>query len=495
MLNLSAFLPASSLTLVLFGLVLILSLLLFFSWEKTEYILYALLVWFPIETLVLRYTPASFYSLIKYFPEVLIYSTFFVSWFRFIDRKKRIFPATPINPHLIVFLLICGVSLLSNWYSPTTWFLGIRQVLRFVLIFFIVLFENYSHDILKNFLKIGLVVVMGEAALAVIQYLSGGFFDKYLFFTDSISVGSIQLEGIQESWAPGQRAFATLGRYDRLGSLLVIGLAMLFPWFYTLKTQLQKERWWIAFTLGVVALVLTYSRANWIAFVAAMITIGYFLMKDRRIFKLTAIFGGLLGAYLLLVLVTQSFGTGSVDQTGKQSIRDRIVEAVSPYSWQQSYEGYGRFFFIINTPLMVVARYPLFGVGPGNYGGGVAAALLNKNVYDQLHLPFGIQNTYGQIDNNWFSLWGETGTLGLIIWILLFSTIYQSAKHVRDHSEDLVQKTVAEGVCGATVAIVILGFFGPYFEFRTLMVYYWLAVGIAFHYFRERKFSWNFLRE
>lgn len=495
MFSLPFFAPASSFTLLLLGLALTLALLVLFSYKKSEYILYALLIWFPLETLILRYTAPEYYAAVKYFPEILIYSTFIVGWYHYQKRKKRFLPGTPINRFIFLFILAAAVSLAINWYNPTIWFLGIRQILRFVLIFFIILFEEYPHEIIKNFLKIGAAVVIGEAALAVVQYISGGFFDKYLFFTDSISVGKIQLEGIQETWAPGQRVFATLGRYDRLGSLLVLGLAMIFPWFYVAKNQIQKERWWVYFTVALVALVLTYSRANWLAFIASIVTIGHFLMKDRRLYKLVAIGGTLLTVYLLLVIVTQSFGTGAVDQTGRQTLRDRLVEAVSPYSWQQSYEGYGRFFFIVNTPLMVVAEFPFFGVGPGNYGGGVAAALANTSIYDRLHLPFGIQNTYGQIDNNWLSLWGETGTVGLIIWILLLREIYRSAVIVRERSKDVVQKTVAEGVCGATVAIAVLGFFGPYFEFRTLMVYYWLAAGIALHYFREQRFSWNFLRE
>lgn len=487
--------PTTGLTVILLGLALIFALLFIFSLHKTEYLLYALLVWFPIETIVLRWTPPDYYVLVKYFPEVLIYSTFLISWAKYIKRKNRLFPSTPINSYLGLFLLIALISFILNWYNPIIWFLGVRQLLRFVLIFMIFLFQDYSHSVIRNFLWIGAVVIVGEAILGIMQFATGGMLDKYLFFTDTISIGNaIQLEGIQQNWAPGQRVFATLGRYDRLGSLLSIGLIMLFPWFYVLKEPRQRERWWVAFVAGITALILTYSRASWISFFAGMFTIGHFLAEDKRLFRLMTVGGGIITVYLLFVMVTQSYGAATVEQ-GKQSIRDRLVEAVSSYSWQQSYEGYGRFFFIYNTPMMVVRYYPFFGVGPGNYGGGVAASLMNKDVYDRLHLPFGIQNTWGQIDNNWLSIWGETGTLGLVVWILLFRTIYKSAHYVQRKTSDIIQKTVAQGLCGVSVALAILGFFGPYFEFRTLMVYFWLMVGIALYYFREHKFAWNFLRE
>ena len=425
----------------------------------------------------------------------MVYGTLIISWASYLKKNRHWFPVTPVNKYLLLFLGITLVSLLTNLYNPAVWFLGIRQLLRFVLIFIIFILENYSEAVIKNFLKIGIYIVVGESVLAIIQAISGGVLDKYLFFSDSINFGSIEYGGIEQNWAPGQRVFATLGRYDRLGSLLATGLIMLFPWFYALKDKVAREKWWVAFVLGAVALMLTYSRASWIAFLAGMFTIGYFLMNDRRLFRILAVGGFIVTMYLLFVIVTQSLGTAAIDKTGRQSIRDRLVETVSLYSWQQSYEGYGRFFFIINTPLMVVSHYPLFGVGPGNYGGGVAAALDNREIYDKLHLPFGIQNIYGQIDNNWLSIWGELGTAGLFIWILLFREIYRSAYFVQRRTEDVIQKTVAQGLCGVVVALSVLGFFGPYFEFRTLMVYFWLIVGIALYYFREHQFSWNFLRD
>ena len=493
--SLAGFSSSTIYTLVFLSIMALMALLVIFSLRKTEYIIYSLLIWFPFETLFLRYSSSEYYAFIKYFPELVVYSTLVISWVHYYQKKKRIFPATPLNKYLLIFILISVISLILNFYNVAIWFLGIRQILRFVLIFIIFILEDYSEDVIKNFLKIGAYILVGESLLAIIQAVSGGILDKFLFFSDAISLGPLEYGGIEQNWAPGQRVFATFGRYDRLGSFLTIGLIMIFPWFYVLKKGESREKWWMIFILSSTALLLTYSRANWLAFIGGMFTIGYFLMHDRRLFKILATFGFVLATYLIFIIITQNLGTGTVDQNSRQSIRDRLVESVSFYSWRQSYEGYGRFFFIINTPLRVVSDSPLFGVGPGNYGGGVAAALDNRRVYNILHLPFGIQNVYGQIDNNWLSIWGETGTLGLLVWMLLFAKIFRSAYRVQEKSDDVIQKTVAQGLCGSVVALSIMGFFGPYFEFRALMMYFWLIVGIALYYFREKSFSWNFLRE
>ena len=121
---------------------------------------------------------------------------------------------------------------------------------------------------------------------------------------------------------------------------------------------------------------------------------------------------------------------------------------------------------------------PLWGVGPGNYGGGAAAALLNTEVYNRLRLPFGIQDIYGQIDNSWFSIWGEFGTSGLIFWAGMFVMIIKTAKNIYKNSNDGFARLWSAGMISATVGIMVLGFFGPYFEFRSLMFYYWTGVGV-----------------
>lgn len=481
-------------TLSLLGLALVLALFVIFAIEKSQWILYFFLIWFPLENVILRWLPIEYYAPVKYLPEVLIYATVLFSWYRFIRSQKMLLPHLPVNRWIMIFLGVAVISLLTNWYSATTWFLGLRQLLRFVFIFFIVLFENYSPAVMKRFLVIGAVMIFLESFLGVVQYVAGGALDTYLFFSDTVTIGAVQLEGNSQFWAPGQRVFATFGRYDRLGSFIALGLVMAFPWLSMLNNVKHKMWAGAAFGVGLLALVLTYSRASWLACVVGIFVIAYFLHHDFRFIKRGAIAAFALGAYLFFVIVFQNYAGGVLDRSS-QTLTQRLVEAVSPYSWQQNYEGFGRFFFIVNTPLVVVRSAPFFGVGPGNYGGGVAAALGNTKVYDILHLPFGIQNTFGQIDNNWLSIWAEFGTLGLLAWIFILAAVIQSARKVAEHSKNLTQRFLAEGVIGIVASMMVLAYFGPYFEFRTLMLYFWLLVGMALHYYRAEYHAWNFLKE
>jgi O-antigen ligase len=148
---------------------------------------------------------------------------------------------------------------------------------------------------------------------------------------------------------------------------------MIFPWLYSIKKHTEKSLILLLVLVIGLAVILTYSRASWIAVAVGLFVVGYNVLRDRRVLRVGVI--GLIGVASLLVLIVavRGFGSGAVDQA-RQNVLERTLEAVSFYSWEQSYEGYGRIFFIINTPLVVARNYPFFGAGPGNYGSGAAAA-------------------------------------------------------------------------------------------------------------------------
>jgi O-antigen ligase len=267
---------------------------------------------------------------------------------------------------------------------------------------------------------------------------------------------------------------------------------MLFPLYFYISKQRQKIWYAAAMIIGLGTLYLTSSRASWIAAIVGMFVIGVVVKRDRRVMIAGAVVLGCALIYLIGFAVVKQ-NISSITEKPTQSFGERVFEAVSLRAWRESYDGYGRIFFIINTPRMVIREFPFFGVGPGRYGGGVAAALLMTDVYDRLHLPFGIQNIYGQIDNNWMSIWGETGTFGLLVWIGMFVSVMHMAWYVIQKTESREEKMIAEGVLGFTAGLICMGFFGPYFEFRALMFYYWTIAGIVMLYWYREKHRGNIL--
>jgi len=463
------FLSANIFVYFLAFLALVLGLVLLWQLKKAHYIIYFLLIWYPFESLLLRFVPTEYVVYAKYLPEVLLYLLLLISWMGFVRREKKIIPDAPINPWLLAFLIISIISLVLNWYSPWVWLFGLRQILRFMAVFFAIQCLDLDKDVIKKILHLILSIFAIEIVLALIQYLTGGRLDSYLFPPPTADVGNTAgLGEVEQFWVPGSRVFATFGRYDRLGSFLALGLAMLFPWLYVIKDKVKKMWLAILFGAGVLALLLTMSRASWVGAFVGIFAIAWFVKRDKRLLKIVSVLAGLLIVYLIGFAVVRD-NVMSITDSRNQTLAERVFESFSLASWQESYEGFGRIFFIINTPKVVVMSAPVFGVGPGNFGGGVVASLLNTRVYERLHLPFGIQNLYGQIDNSLFSLWAEFGTLGLICWLGIFVFLIQGLR----------ENEFSIGIFGGIVAILIMGFFGPYYEFRPLMFYFWTLAGVA----------------
>lgn len=470
------FLPSNVITFLLAGFLYIAILLFFFSAKRSQYIIFALMVWLPLENLFLRYTDINYYVYVKYFPEVLFYGLFLVAWLKYIWTHKRLLPANPLNKWLAGFLAVSVISLLLNWYSSAIWVLGLRQLFRFTLVMFVVQMENYDKKTVKQFVLLALFMFLLEAGAGILQYGARGSLDKYLVGGPAVSLGELQLSyGVDQFWIPGSRALGTMGRYDLLGSFMALGFLLFFPFVYALPKSIKKNWLLVILALGALALFLTFSRASWLAVAGGLFAVAAMSVGHRKILK-TLMVGG---TAAIIVLAAFAFLRGNVfkiTDNPNQNVFERVFEAVSPYAWRESYYGYGRIFFIINTPRVVVANSPLFGVGLGNYGGGAAAALQNTLVYDRLHLPFGISNVYGQIDNSWFSIWGESGTIGLLCFLGMFIMLLRLALK-KIETGDEFDSALGKGVFGAAIGLIIMGFFGPYLEFRALLFYFWLFAG------------------
>lgn len=496
--NLINLVSANFLTCFELTTILVLSLYLVFKTKRSYLIILAILIWYPLENFLFNYIPSEYFVFFKYFPEVLLYLTGAISWVLYVKRTGRLFPYTPLNKVFLLFLGAAFLGWIFNRYSFGIWFLGLRQILRYSVVFWIIILEDYEDRIVKMLLYFVLGVMGFEALLGLIQYLSGGVLDKYLFFSRSFGVASSYLGDLEQFWEPGTRVFATLGRYDQLGSFLFLGLVLLLSIFYGLNNSeffKNKKVLAVSGVIGVLVLALTYSRASYLAFLVALLAISWFLKKDKRIIKFLLVGFALGAAYLGIFAMTYDYNVLNIVDKPRETLAERFFEIFSPRSLVDGYYGYGRVFFLINTPLVVVKSSPIWGVGLGNYGDGVAASLNNTTVYDRLGLPFGIQNFYGQIDNNWFALWGEVGTFGVLAWAWIFYTVFKIAwDKSKKENKDFWGGVLSRAMVGITLGIAVLGFFGPYFEFRSLMFYFWLLTGLLFLYWRLDKNSNNFLK-
>jgi O-antigen ligase len=259
--------------------------------------------------------------------------------------------------------------------------------------------------------------------------------------------------------------------------LIIIGL------LYQLKERTTKQAIGTVLVVALPAFILTLSRASWFGFALGAIAIGAVLMKDRRVRIGLVTLVIAISTYAAYSGITIRFLTEYPGQTAFE----RLLESFSYERWRGEYYGLGRLYWMVQTPLVVVRSSPLFGVGPGQYGGGAAAALGNTRVYEKLNLPFGVYGTEGYIDNSWFALWGETGTLGIFFYLWMFVALAGVALAGWKKSHDPFIRGLCLGYFGAILGVTFQAFLATYLEVRTLALYLWMYGAFMYVLVRREK--------
>lgn len=429
-------------------------------------------LWMPFEPFILKFVPESLYVYARYFSEGLIYFLALVLFIKLGLGEKR-WKQTPIDVPFALFMLVLIAAAVIHFVPLPTAILGVRQIIRFIVLFFTVIALYPPREYIRKLTVALFVVVMFQSVLGIAQAFSGGALDTFLLPSQRKFYDTIQLtSGAPQFWDPGSRVFATLGRYDLLGIFLAFFLLLGVGFLYESELWKDRRELGLLLALGIPALILTYSRSSWFGFLLGFLLIGLVFMRDKRIIIGLGMFAAIIAGYLVYsgVVVPQLLEERGVRQT----VAERFLESFSVERWRAEYYGLGRVYYMVTTPLVVVAASPLFGWGPGQYGGGAAAALHNTRVYDTLGIPFGIYGTEGSIDNNWFSLWGEAGTIGVLLYVWMFGALFLAARRLWRYSSDPITRGMALGFMGALLAVTFNAFLGTMLEVRTLALYFWL---------------------
>lgn len=443
---------------------------------KPHWTLGLLAVYLPFESFFLKFVPDDTYLLARYGSEILIYVIAFAVLVRILAGIQKYKP-TPFDLPFFLFVLVLLGSAVINFIEPTTLVLGVRQIIRFMLVFFLAIQVAPTKAFVWKLMWIMFIVVGIQSLIGVMQAIIGEPLDLLLLPSEERNFGTITLtSGVEQFWDPGSRVFATLGRYDRLGNFLYMMLALATGVLFT-KKWYERHPWIVfVFLAAVPTLVLTYSRSSWFAFLLGFVFIGLLLKKDRRVLAGVAAFvimvsTALIGSGLNVSLITESPG---------QTLTERFYESFSLARYRGEYYGLGRVFWYVHTVTDVVPAAPILGHGPGMFGAGAAAALHNTKVYENLGLPYGVFGTEGFIDNNWFSLWGEAGTLGMIFYLWLFLGIFTMALRTARTHKDPFTRALALGVCAMAIGIAFNAFTSTVFEIRTTAYYFWLFAGCLY---------------
>lgn len=443
---------------------------------RPQWSLAFLLFYLPFEPFLLKWVPDDLYVYARYFSEGLVY-LLVISVFWKILTGKIAWRGTNADLPFLLLVIFALASAVVNLVPAWSAILGIRQIIRFILLFFVTVYLRPQLKWIKT-VAVGLAVIVAiQVVVGFSQVAIGEPLDNFLIPSEARSFGEIQLtSGTVRFWDPGSRIFATMGRYDQLGTWLA--LMMLFMVAILYEPKLKRYHPVVAglFMASIPALALTYSRSAWFGFLLGFLFIALYAKRDRRVL----IGVGVLVLTIIIYLGFSGLVVNRLVEGADQSIIERFFEAFSYERWRGEYYGLGRLFWIVQTIITVVPNSPIFGFGPATYGGGAVAALGNTGVYDALGLPFGVYGSEGYIDNNWMSLWGELGTVGLVLYLWIYLGIFKHCLRVWHTSKKIITRMLAISVAAIFIAVALNAFLATFLEVRTLAVYLWVFAGLVY---------------
>ncbi len=294
----------------------------------------------------------------------------------------------PISIPLLLFLCAAYLSVMLNRVYTLQGVLGIYDVLKNVIIFYLFATLKWRREELYSLIfwikaiviLLAVVGIIGE--IMTLTGLDAGMLVKL----DRKRMGFHRVASLT-----GKGGINYLGMYALLGLFL----------FYT--TTAKKSLRYAGISITLLLIFLTFSRQTWMALFVMMV-----LTKKRLILP-----GLLIAAGVVLI----SFRSGSAAGT----------ELYLPEVYYRSF-GYHEAYTLIKQNLF-------FGVGPGMFGGPVSVMFHSPYYADWPQFYYKMLNKIGNMDSFWPSLVAEVGIIGsvfyLIMWLIFFLKINEMAKWFR----------------------------------------------------------------
>lgn len=230
-------------------------------------------------------------------------------------------------------------------------------------------------------------------------------------------------------------------------SFLANFLLLVIPVYFILILNRQKvlktrRRDIVAITVMALAFVLTYSRGGWLALLLGCFCFGVYLMKTRK----AALLKKLLSRFLLGLAVLCCVATFAgidvkeivVSRFGflKNAVKGELSGG-EDYSFDHRITSYG-------VAANIILKYPLFGVGLGNYG-----------FYYQDNIPewgsdYLTRKEFAGVWSNpkgvYMNILTDTGIVGFAIFSLFVVATMRSNSRFIKSSDDNYAKAVGDGL-------------------------------------------------
>lgn len=349
-------------------------------------------------------------------------------------KTKKIKFTELIYP-VLTFLLALLLSSYFTKIDTRIAFDGIRSYLEMFLFFLIVInFINDKKDI-DNFINLSSFSVLILSLYGIYQYIA------------RVSIPSSWIDKDLETTI-STRAFSIFGSPNAFAGYLILLIPLIFTVFLVEKKLTKKLYYFLVLGASLFALLFTLTRAAQISIIFSFLLFTL-LYKDKRYFL------------ILIIFILIAF---SIPQ-----IRIRFLNLLSPIYLEKA-KTYGRL-FRWNLAISIFSLKPIFGVGPGGFGGAVASRL---GMFEGLY-----------VDNYYLKTLVEVGLVGFISFLyLIFSILRKGASNLINLTQEK-EKMICLGIFLGLIAFFLNNITENLWEIPTLSVTMWSLIGILYSFRKE----------
>ncbi|MBI3314513.1 MAG: O-antigen ligase family protein [Candidatus Omnitrophica bacterium] len=327
-------------------------------------------------------------------------------------------------------------------------------------------------------------------------FTDAGSVDNFIFvwFASALITGSSGLfqyffghDFLRNTALVGNRVSSSLRHANDLGAYIVavcpLLLVLLLHWKAfcmqsdsNIKGFGDKPSWWVgvflfaACVVLVVCLGLTFSRASWVAFFAAIVLVG--LYKRKNIFIVFLIIMGFIMLFTPIMVKTRDVSlimddvlvqTQNINQTAKDHgiLSKEYIQAILNSAVRQSGKGRSLYW---REALGIIDDYPVFGAGLNTYSRVAPAYKVSWGGYPH--------NSYLQIA-------AELGLVGLGVFLWMLWTLFRGSFRCINRMPVGYLRCVLIGTLAGLFAYLVQSFFDTTFYSVQLSMLLWIMMALA----------------
>lgn len=380
---------------------------------------------------------------------------------RMLSEKKILFTKTALNIPLL-FFLVC--SFMASFHSAhIRYSLGtiFHDYLIYFILFFCMVNTLQGREQIQRIVKAMLITYGLVCAYGLYGYYTG------------IAVRD-------------ERLVATFEYHSRIAKYISLLLPFALCFFFYYKSLFTRFTLVCLMCVSVFSLLLTMSRTSWVAVCVTVFFVGFAARKKYLIFALIG-----MGALLICILPSKFIAqVKTITQVNKFFVSEEIL---------------GERFLCWKASIAIIKDHPVLGIGPGKrnfrdvyqrYANRiqdtekqrkqetVAGQPPERKIKKKNRAEFTERLSHPH--NLFLQIWVDTGILGLLSFLWLFSAVFYGAIKSWRISQERYEKTLLMGMVASLVSLFSHSLTDTFWK-KPDAWFLWYIIGILFVVIRTAK--------